>query len=163
MLSTAKSVFALVLLLLAIVFPAAAAADDMTSSSDNLAPTSTASSLPTSSASSEYTFTFPAYSSPQNFLVSYKDTIVVSWTSHKPNNPPYLQIQCWNRNSTTSPECTYNNTGWPSRHILILDRVFRGAQPHSKSHDLHGLHHFQLSCQPSQLQELQSVPLRTRG
>lgn len=56
----------------------------------------------------EYNFTYPTYATDQTVLTSYKDTIDVSWTSIAPHHPPSLSIECWIRNATTSPICTYN-------------------------------------------------------
>ena len=55
----------------------------------------------------EYNFTYPGYLTGEATIVSYKDTIDVSWTSMAPSDPPSLTIRCWIRNATTSPLCMY--------------------------------------------------------
>ena len=54
----------------------------------------------------EYNFTYPEFLVGEPIVVSYKDTIDVSWTSMAPNDPPSLIIRCWIRNATTGPICT---------------------------------------------------------
>lgn len=68
------------------------------------------SSLPTASSptdTSSYNFTYPIFPDHDNsgISVSYKDTIDVSWISNGVEHVPVLQIQCWNRNDSSSFIC----------------------------------------------------------
>lgn len=54
--------------------------------------------------SKEYNFNFPAYANDQNHMIfNYKDTLQLRWTVFPPDNPPTLQIHCWNRTIPPNP------------------------------------------------------------
>ena len=51
-----------------------------------------------SAGSREYSVEWPAYDDDEShMLVNYKDTLEIAWKSYTPNNPPTIQINCWNR------------------------------------------------------------------
>ncbi len=52
-----------------------------------------------------WNFTYPNTVFESVQLVSYKDLIRASWTPLPANETTTLQINCWNRNGTTTPIC----------------------------------------------------------
>ena len=96
------------------------------SQSDSPATASVTTPFPASSSSTvsaNYNFTYPTF--PDHYgsgiQASYKDTIDVSWTANGAQHSPELEIQCWNRNDSSSFICAYiNPLPYPSSPLLLL-------------------------------------------
>ena len=86
-------------------------ASSQTAAQSSPSPSSAAtSSLPTASTANDlpsYSFTYPVFPDHYNtgIQVSYKDTIDVAWVANGDQHEPVLQIQCWDRNDSSSFIC----------------------------------------------------------
>ena len=66
-----------------------------------------------------YLIKYPAQNDGATLFVNYKDTIELTWyePSYAPQDPPRIQIECWDQTTNHGGICTYKSSRAPPMYV----------------------------------------------